>query len=74
MAKPDNRKDNVRKLQNMLQNTEDNFREAQEYLEEHAEEISPEERNQLKKKNKNREQSISGFREEIVDEAQNNQR
>lgn len=69
MAKPDNRKDNVRRLQKMLHDTEENFREAQDYIDEHADEISPEEQERIQNKNENREQSIAGFREEIVDEA-----
>lgn len=69
MAKPDNRGDNVEKLQNMLQETEENYREAEDYLDEHAEEISAEERDRIEQKNDNREQSIAGFREEIKDEA-----
>lgn len=69
MAKPDNRKNNVSRLQKMLHDTEENFREARDYLDEHAEEISPEERERIQNKNENREQSIAGFREEIVDEA-----
>jgi len=69
MAKPDNRKDNVKKLQEMLQNTEENFREAEDYLDEHADEISPEERARIQEKNARRERSIAGFRNEIRDEA-----
>lgn len=69
MAKPDNRKDNVDKLQHMLRNTEENYRETEQYLNEHADEISPQEQQQLIRKNKKRAQSITGFREEIVDEA-----
>lgn len=69
MAKPDDRSDNVKKLQNMLQNTEENFREAQEYLDEHAEEISAQEKEQIRQKNEFRKRSIAGYREEIKDEA-----
>jgi len=69
MAKPDNRADNVEKLQEMLQDTEQNYREAEGYLAENAEEISPEERERVQEKNERREHSIAGFREEIKDEA-----
>ncbi|RAV20565.1 small acid-soluble spore protein Tlp [Paenibacillus contaminans] len=69
MAKPDNRSDNVEKLQENVQNTIENFRETQEYLDEHADEISGEEMEQLQEKNARREESIASFREEIKDEA-----
>ncbi|WP_438445767.1 small acid-soluble spore protein Tlp [Gorillibacterium sp. sgz5001074] len=69
MAKPDNRADNVRKLQENVQNTLKNLDEAEEYLDEHADEISTTELNDIKQKNANRRESIAGFREEIKDEA-----
>lgn len=69
MAKPDDRSDNVEKLQRNVQNTIENFREAEEYLAEHAEEISGEEAARIREKNRNRRQSIKGMREEIKDEA-----
>ncbi|MDP4098373.1 small acid-soluble spore protein Tlp [Paenibacillus sp. P96] len=47
MAKPDNRADNVEKLQNSVPNTIENFREAADYLDEHADEISATERNTI---------------------------
>lgn len=34
MAKPDNREDNVEKLQSMVQNTIDNLEESERYLDE----------------------------------------
>lgn len=69
MAKPDNRADNVEHLQQHLQDTEENLREAEDYLDEHADEISAEERDDIADKNERREQSIAGFRSEIEDEA-----
>jgi small acid-soluble spore protein (thioredoxin-like protein) len=69
MAKPDDRSDNVEKLQEAVQNTQRNLHEAEDYLDEHAEEISSEERQQIEAKNERREESIEGFREEIKDEA-----
>lgn len=69
MAKPDNRADNVQKLQNNVQNTLQNLHEAEEYLAEHADEISSTELNDIIEKNANRRESIAGFREEIKDEA-----
>lgn len=72
MAKPDDRSDNVEKLQEMVQNTIDNLEEAEDYLAEHADEIAPQEREAIEEKNKNRRQSIRGFRNEIRDEAHRN--
>jgi small acid-soluble spore protein (thioredoxin-like protein) len=72
MAKPDDRSDNVEKLQEMVQNTIDNLEEAEDYLDEHADEISPQERHAIEEKNENRRRSIRGFRNEIKDEAHRN--
>ncbi|MEK5057176.1 small acid-soluble spore protein Tlp [Paenibacillus shunpengii] len=69
MAKPDNRKDNVEHLQNAVQNTIENYREAEGYLEEFGDEIPAQEKAQIQEKNERRKHSISGFREEIKDEA-----
>jgi len=74
MAKPDNRSDNADKIQRMITNTIDNLEESEQYLDEHAEEIAPQEREALIKKNKNRRQSLKGFRNEIRDEASQEER
>ncbi|MNJ69164.1 small acid-soluble spore protein Tlp [Paenibacillus bouchesdurhonensis] len=71
MAKPDDRSDNVEKLQDAIQDTIENFREGQDYLSEHADEISGEEEAQIEAKNQRRLHSIQGFREEVKDEADN---
>lgn len=69
MAKPDDRSDNLEKIQESIGNTIQNFRENEQYLAEHAEEISPKEKQQLKVKNQKRLSAIEGFREEAEDEA-----
>jgi len=69
MAKPDDRSDNVEKLQQLIQDTEENYRETEEYLSQHEDEIDPSEEEQLRAKNARRLQSIEGIREEIRDEA-----
>ncbi|MBA9085413.1 small acid-soluble spore protein (thioredoxin-like protein) [Fontibacillus solani] len=69
MAKPDDRSDNVEKLQESVQNTIENFREAQDYLSEHADEITGDEKQQIESKNAKRLRSIEGQRAEIKDEA-----
>ncbi|MDF2960954.1 MAG: small acid-soluble spore protein Tlp [Paenibacillus sp.] len=73
MAKPDNRADNVEHLQESINNTIKNHDEAEEYLAEHADEISPEERQTIQEKNERREKSLQGLRSEIQDEAANQQ-
>ncbi|MDM5334443.1 small acid-soluble spore protein Tlp [Ureibacillus composti] len=62
---PDNRSDNVEKLQAMVNNTLENIEAAEET----AEFAGPEERQKIKAKNERRKQSLNGFREEIKDEA-----
>jgi len=69
VAKPDNRSDNVEKLQDSIQDTIQNFREGQDYLSEHADEISGDEKRQIEKKNERRLNAIEGMREEVKDEA-----
>ncbi|MFC7680251.1 small acid-soluble spore protein Tlp [Paenibacillus sp. GCM10028914] len=69
MSKPDNRKDNVAHLQKSVQDTIENYREANDYLNEFGDEISASEKQQILDKNERREKSIRGFREEIKDEA-----
>ena len=73
MAKPDDRSDNAEKIQNMIGNTIDNLEESEQFLDEHAEEISPQQRQAMDRNNRNRRQSLEGFRNEIRDEAGDNE-
>lgn len=63
--KPDVRSDNVEKLQDMMKNTKENMEAAEEMMAY----VDENERKALKQKNARREESMSGFREEILDEA-----
>ncbi|MEM1502572.1 small acid-soluble spore protein Tlp [Domibacillus sp. 8LH] len=63
--KPDNRSDNVQKLQEMVQNTIGNIEAAEETMVF----ANGKERAAIKAKNERREESIEGMREEIQDEA-----
>ncbi len=63
---PDDRTDNVEKLQSMVQNTIENIEEAQDSLQF----ANPEERERIEAKNLRREESINAMRSEIKDEAQ----
>lgn len=63
--KPDDRSDNVEKLQDMVQNTIENMEEAEDTMQF----ASQEERERIRAKNERREESIHAMREEIKDEA-----
>lgn len=69
MAKPDDRSDNVEKLDHMIGETLQNKNEARDYLKAHADEMSEEQKRQIKEKNRRREEAVEGFRQEIQDEA-----
>ncbi|MFJ8066625.1 small acid-soluble spore protein Tlp [Psychrobacillus sp. NPDC096426] len=62
--KPDDRSDNVEKLQDMVKNTKDNMEAAEELMAY----TNGKEREALKQKNERREKSLEGFRKEIIDE------
>lgn len=66
--KPDDRSDNVEKLQNMVQDTIQNIEKAHETMRYSSEE----EKEKIKAKNKRREEAIEGMRQEIKDEANDN--
>ena len=69
--KPDDRSDNVQKLQQMIQNTQENFREAKDYVNAHGSEMSAKDKDEIQDKNNRRLASIDGFRAEIQDENNN---
>ncbi|MBU5266373.1 small acid-soluble spore protein Tlp [Virgibacillus proomii] len=65
--KPDDRSDNVDRLQEMVQDTIQNIEKAHETMQF----TSGEEKEAIKAKNKRREQAIEGMRAEIKDEYRN---
>jgi len=69
MAKPDDRSNNVERLQNSVENTMQNMQEADDFLKAHANEMSAEDQSDIKSKNRRRADAIDGFRNEIQDEA-----
>ena len=69
MAKPDNRADNEAHLQDHIDHTFANLREAEDYLDEHADEISSDEKQAIEAKNDRREASIKSLIAEKKDEA-----
>lgn len=58
MAKPDNRADNEAHLQEHIDHTIANFREAEDYLKAHADEISADEKKVLKPSQQKKETSL----------------
>jgi small acid-soluble spore protein (thioredoxin-like protein) len=69
VAKPDNRADNAERLQDHIDHTVANLQEAEDYLDEHANEISLDEKQAIESKNERREESIEGFIAEKKDES-----
>lgn len=65
--KPDDRSDNVEKLQEMITNTIENMEEAEESM---SFTDSEEQRQQIEAKNERRRESLEAFRSEVKDEAQ----
>ena len=70
-SKPDDRTDNVDKIQRNIDNTIENFRKAEESLEETDGETS---RKQIIDKNHRREEALDGMRSEIRDEAKDKEK
>ena len=70
MAKPDNRSDNATHLQQHIEHTEANLHEAETYLDEHAIELSADEKHTIDAKNKRRKNSIDSFIAEKEDESE----
>ncbi|PWU68162.1 MULTISPECIES: small acid-soluble spore protein Tlp [Gracilibacillus] len=66
---PDDRSDNVEKLQQKVQDTIENIEAAHDTMKF----ASSEEKEKIKDKNHRREEAISGMRAEIKDEARNQQ-
>lgn len=69
MAKPDDRSDNVERLEESIDQTLDRAGDTRDYLNAHEDEIGPEQRQDLAEKNDRREEAVEGFRAEIADEA-----
>jgi small acid-soluble spore protein (thioredoxin-like protein) len=67
--KPDDRSDNVEKLQNMIQDTIENIEAAHETMQF----ASGEDKQKIAEKNKRREEALQGFRSEIKDEVRDQQ-
>lgn len=61
MAKTDNRADYEAHLQEHIKHTEANLQEAEEYLDEHAGEITAGKKHIIEAKNSRRKESINGF-------------
>lgn len=66
--KPDDRSDNVEKIQEHINNTLENIDLAEETM---AEADNPQMKEQIAAKNRRREEALNNMRQEIKDEAQN---
>ncbi|XOQ48479.1 MAG: small acid-soluble spore protein Tlp [Eubacteriales bacterium] len=64
--KPDDRSDNVERIQENINHTIENMRKAEEMIEETSDETM---RRNLIAKNENREEALKGMRREIREEA-----
>lgn len=68
---PDNRRDNVEKIQENINNTIENMEAAEELMDATD---NPKTKRELEEKNERREQALDGLREEIKDEARARER
>jgi len=68
MAKPDGRTENVDRLMKNVRHTIENLNEAEAYLQEHAEELSPEQAAAIREKNERRRENIDRLKEEVEEE------
>lgn len=68
MPNPDDRSDNVEKLQRSIDNTMANIREAGDFVKAHGDEMHAQDKDDILAKNDRRERAIEGFRDEIRDE------
>lgn len=66
MAKPDNRNNNVERLEQMVTNTIEHIEEAHKTLQ--NEDLTQQEREAIETKNERRQESIGKFQAEIKDE------
>ncbi len=71
---PDDRSDNVERLQESISNTMENMRETKDYLKAHRGELRPKQRQDLRRQQAQRADAIEGFRREIEDEAEDRSR
>lgn len=67
--KPDDRSDNVERLQEHLRDTYENLEDAEDFVKAHTGDMPPEAIGDLEAKNARRREAIRGYRDEIKDEA-----
>ena len=67
--KPDDRSDNVEKLQEHIDETFENLDDAEDMLAAHKHEMHPDQAEAVESKNRRRREAIEGYRDEIKDEA-----
>ncbi len=69
MPKPDDRSDNVERLQEHIEDTYENLDDAEDMLAAHEHEMRKDQVGAIEDKNRRRREAIEGFRDEIEDEA-----
>lgn len=69
LAKPDDRTDNVERIQHSISNTIEHMREAEDFVRAHDDEMDSRDKAEILAKNHRREDAVQGFREEIRDES-----
>ncbi len=69
MPKPDDRSDNVERLQEHIEDTYENLDDAEDTLAAHEHEMRSGQAGAIEDKNRRRREAIEGFRDEIEDEA-----
>ncbi|GAF24148.1 MULTISPECIES: hypothetical protein [Shouchella] len=68
MANDDNRSDNARQIQSIIEDTKKRMHEAERYKTEHAAELHPDEKRALIEKKRNREMSLNALEKEKEEE------
>ncbi len=69
MPKPDDRSDNVERLQEHIEDTYENLDDAEDALAAHKHDMRDDQVDAIEDKNRRRREAIEGFRDEIEDEA-----
>jgi small acid-soluble spore protein (thioredoxin-like protein) len=70
--KPDDRSDNVEKIQDMIEHTIENIEQAEDTLRNPEFDMSDSEKQKIVEKNERRQEALESFRQEVKDEARFN--
>lgn len=73
MPKPDDRSNNPERIEDNIGHTLQNMDEARDYVNAHEDDMSEQQKQQIKEKNQRREESIDSLRNELKDEVKDQQ-